>query len=158
MVRTKRPAMHIAEITSRQGNKSYRTTLVRSSYRDPNGKVQKKTLANLSKLPPSVIALVRAGLDGRQLTDVNDAFDLVEVRQHGAVEAVTGAFRQLGFDALISSQASSSRNLVLAMIAARIIRPHTKFATCRWWRDTTLMERYELDDVKVDDLYAAMDL
>ena len=43
------------------------------------------------------------------------------------------------------------------MIAARIISPHSKLATCRWWYDTTLVEQFKVDNSSVDELYAAMD-
>jgi transposase len=47
--------------------------------------------------------------------------------------------------------------LVLAMLSARIIAPHTKLATTRWWHTTTLAEEFGVVDADEDDLYAAMD-
>src|SRR3974390_463417 len=38
--------------------------LLRESYRDENGRAQKRTLANLSKLPPDVIDGLKALLKG----------------------------------------------------------------------------------------------
>ena len=58
---------------------------------------------------------------------------------------------------LIGSEPCRERDLVCAMIAARIIRPHSKLATTRWWKDTTLGEMFGVDDAEVDELYAAMD-
>ena len=49
------------------------------------------------------------------------------------------------------------RELVLAMVAARIVAPHTKLATTRWWHTTTLAEDFGVADADEDDLYAAMD-
>ena len=43
------------------------------------------------------------------------------------------------------------------MVAARIIAPHTKLATTRWWHTTTLAEEFDVTDADEDDLYAAMD-
>ena len=44
-----------------------------------------------------------------------------------------------------------------AMVAARIVAPHTKLATTRWWHTTTLAEEFGVADADEDDLYAAMD-
>jgi transposase len=43
------------------------------------------------------------------------------------------------------------------MVASRIIAPHTKLATTRWWHTTTLAEDFGVADADEDDLYAAMD-
>ena len=43
------------------------------------------------------------------------------------------------------------------MVAARIVAPHTKLATTRWWHTTTLAEDFGVADADEDDLYAAMD-
>jgi transposase len=43
------------------------------------------------------------------------------------------------------------------MIAARIIAPHTKLATTRWWHTTTLAADFGVADATEDELYAAMD-
>ena len=151
------PPMHLSIVHSKRGGKSYRTVLVRSSYRDKNGKSQKKTHANLTHLPPHWIELIRGLSKGQQYVDVNDAFDIVGVRKHGAVEAVLRAFQQLGLTSLIASQPQRNRDLVCALIGARIIRPHTKLATCRWWHDTTLPQHFGVEDAGVDELYGAMD-
>jgi len=43
------------------------------------------------------------------------------------------------------------------MLAARILAPHTKLATTRWWHSTTLAEGFAVADANEDELYAAMD-
>ena len=53
--------------------------------------------------------------------------------------------------------ASRERELVCAMVAARVLAPHTKLATTRWWHTTTLAEEFGVGDANEDDLYAAMD-
>ena len=150
-------SMHVSKINSKRGDKTYSSILLRSSYRDKNGKSQKKTLANLSHLPNAQLELIKGSLAGKQYVDVNDAFDIIEVKKHGAVEVVLEAFKQLGLASVISSQPSRNRDLVLAMVAARIIRPHTKLATCRWWQDTTLEQHFDIAGADVDELYFAMD-
>ena len=147
--------MHVSVIKSVQNGKVYYSKLLRSSFRDQHGKVQKKTLANLSHLPDSAIDLLKAHLAGRSLVDPSDAFDVLRSPSHGPVLAVLEAFRRLGFVQLISSRPSPQRDLVCALIAARIIRPHAKLATSRWWHSTTLPDYFDLADA--EDLYAAMD-
>ena len=43
------------------------------------------------------------------------------------------------------------------MIAARILEPHPKFSTIRFWQTTTLPEELDVQKADDDDLYAAMD-
>jgi transposase len=63
----------------------------------------------------------------------------------------------LGLASLVASKACRERELVLAMVASRIVAPHTKLATTRWWHTTTLAEDFGVADASEDDLYAAMD-
>ena len=65
--------------------------------------------------------------------------------------------RKLGVPALIASKPSRERELVLAMIAERLIRPCSKLATTRLWHTTTLAEELGVQDAQVDELYTALD-
>ena len=149
--------MHISTTTSTYKGRTYHCHLLRETYVDDQGRRQKKTLTNLSHLDPQGIAVLKAHLAGKTLMDAEGAFEIVDSRLHGPVMAVCKAFEQLGMADLISATDSAQRNLVCAMIAARIIRPHTKLATVRWWRTTTLAESFAVGDATADDLYAAMD-
>ena len=40
---------------------------------------------------------------------------------------------RLGLAGVLASKPCRERDLVLAMVASRIIAPHTKLATTRWW-------------------------
>ena len=150
-------SMHIAVIKSVQNGKTYHSKLLRSSFRDDHGKVQKKTLANLSHLRDQAIDLLRAHLAGRSLVDPADTFHILRSRAHGSVQAVLQAFRQLGFVQLVASQPSPQRDLICALVAARILQPHSKLATARWWHSTTLPDHFDLRQAAAEDLYAAMD-
>jgi transposase len=72
------------------------------------------------------------------------------------VQAVALTLQRLGLAGLLAKPCRE-RNLVLAMLSARIIAPHTKLATTRWWHTTTLAEEFGVVDADEDDLYAAMD-
>lgn len=145
--------MHIHVVPNRG---SAPTILLRESFRNGN-KVCKRTLANLSSLSLEQVEAMRAILRGETLRPVSACFEVVASRAHGHVQAVTAAMQRLGFAALIASKPCRERDLVLAMIAARILAPHTKLATTRWWNTTTLAETFDVTDANEDDLYAAMD-
>ena len=105
--------------------------LLRESYRD-NGKVRKRTLANLSKWPPALVESFRTLLKGgTAVSRLDDAFDLVRSLPHGHVAAVLGTLRKLGLDRLLDPAPSKKRDRVLAMIVARILNPGSKLATHR---------------------------
>ena len=146
--------MYIATIPNRN---SPPAILLRESYRE-KGKVKSRTLANLSSLPPQSIEILRRSLKGENLVST-DAFEIVEDGSpaHGHVDAVITAMRRLDFSRLICSRRSRQRDLVVAMVAARILEPKSKLATTLWWADTTLPEILDVSDADEDDLYDAMD-
>ena len=88
---------------------------------------------------------------------VASAFEVLGSRSHGPVQAVSLAMQRLGFAALIASKPSRERDLICALVAARIIAPQTKLATTRWWHTSTLAEHFRVVDATEDVLYAAMD-
>src|SRR3990172_3665215 len=145
--------MHIDVVPNRNSKPAY---LLRESYRE-KGKVKKRTLANLSSLPIEQIERIRQVLRGEQLAPVETLFKSVGSARHGHVQAVLSAMKRLGFDALLSSRPCRERDLAFAMVAARIIAPHSKLATTRWWHVTTLPEILGVSDATEDDLYEAMD-
>ena len=145
--------MHIDGVPNRTSRPTY---LLRESYREGE-KVRKRTLANLSALSDEQIDAIRAVLSGRIVRPVEQLWQTTRSRSHGAVQAVRVAMQRLGFESLIGSRASPERDAVCAMVAARILAPHTKLATTRWWHTTTLAEEYGVVETDEADLYAAMD-
>jgi transposase len=145
--------MHIQIVPNRN---STPTVLLRESYREGK-KVGKRTLANLTSLSPAQIAGMRAALSGQELCPISEAFEITTSRAHGHVDAVAATMKKLGFDALISAKPCRERDLVAAMVAARILAPNTKLATTRWWETTTLAETFNVSGATEDDLYEAMD-
>jgi hypothetical protein len=145
--------MYIATIPNRD---SPPAILLREGYRE-GGKVKTRTLANLSKLPPEALAVLRQVLKGDKLVKAGDAFEAIASPHHGHVQAVWVAMQRLGFANLIASRPSWQRDLVVAMVAARILEPDSKLATTRWWHTTTLPAMLGVADADEDDLYAAMD-
>jgi len=146
-------AMHIDGVPNRTSRPTY---LLRESYREGK-KVRKRTLANLSALSDEQIETIRAVLAGQSMRPVEQLWQIIRSRPHGAVQAVRVAMQKLGFEALIASRSGPERDAVCAMVAARILSPHTKLATTRWWHATTLPEEFGVAGMDENDLYAAMD-
>ena len=153
---TRTGTAHVVTTTRKYKDQLYRTHLLRRSYRE-DGKVKNETLGNLSHLPDSLIDIIRRSLQGETFVALSAAFDAVRSPAHGHVHAVASAMQRLGFAGLVGSKPSRERDLVLAMVASRILAPHTKLATTRWWHTTTLAEDFGVADANEDDLYAAMD-
>ena len=134
--------------------------LLREGWRE-NGKVKKRTLANLSKWPPAKIDTLRRLLKNEPLVGRDEAFDIVRSHPHGHVAAVLGTLQRLRLDRRIAAQRSPERDRAVAMIVARVLQPGSKLATARGLAEATardsLADALELGAVDEDDLYAAMD-
>ena len=131
--------------------------LLRESVRDGK-RVRKRTVANLSSLPTDQIEMIRRVLKGEKLGPVEAGLECILSQHHGHVEAVRTAMRQLGFDKLIDANPSRTRNLVVAMVAGRIIAPEaSKLGMTQAWADTTLADDLGVADANEDELYEAMD-
>ena len=147
---------HVVTTIRKYKDRVYRTHLLRRSYRE-GGSVKNETLGNLSHLPDDLVEIVRRALQGETFVPLGQAFEVLRSPAHGHAQAVTTAMQRLGFASLIASKPCRERDLVLTMVAARILAPHTKLATTRWWHTTTLAEDFDVADANEDHLYAAMD-
>lgn len=148
--------MHIVTTRRDYKGKIYESHLLQHSYRE-DGKVKHETLANLSHLPLHIIQTVRAQLRGATLVPADDIFTITSSVPHGHVQAVLATFKRLDLDKLLSSTSCRERDLVLAMVAARILCPDSKLATTRTWHASTLAAELGVADATETDLYAAMD-
>lgn len=153
-------AVHVVRVKSSHVNKqgqrrNYLTSYLRRSWREGR-QVHKETIANLSALPDHVIESIIAGLRGEQLVPAQAQATIVRSLPHGHVAAVTAQAQKLGLPALLGP-ASPARDLVMALIIARVCRPGSKLATTRWWQDTTLAADYGVAQAGTDEVYQAMD-
>ena len=147
---------HVVTTTRKYKDRVYRTHLLRRSYRE-GGSVKNETLGNLSHLPDALVEVIRRSLRGETFVPAAQTFEIVRSRAHGHIAAVATAMQRLGFASLVASKPCRERDLVLAMVASRIVAPQTKLATTRWWHTTTLAEDFAVTDAGEDELYAAMD-
>ena len=133
----------------------YVSHLLRRSYRE-GGKIRHETLGNISALPAEAIEVLRASLAGKTLVVAGEGFEIVRSTPHGHVAAVWAQARSLGLADLVGPP-SPERDLVMALVVARVCRPASKLATTRWWKTTTLGPDLGVGDASTDDVYAAMD-
>ena len=108
----------------------YHSHLLRRSHRE-GGKARNETLGNLSHLPEPLIAMIRRSLQGETFVPLAVAFTVLRSQPHGHVEVAQRMMERLGIATLIASKPCRERDIVLALIAARIVDPQTKLATTR---------------------------
>ena len=133
----------------------YESVLVRRTYRD-GGKVRHETLANLSALPAEAVSAIEGALKGERLVPAGQAVTITASAPHGHVAAVHAAAVKLGLPALLGP-AGRQRDLALALIISRVVRPGSKLSTLTWWSDTALGADLGVAGASTDDIYAAMD-
>src|SRR6204780_1350903 len=114
--------------------------------------------------PSQQIAALRSALAGSAVvpaTPLPDAFRISRSLPHGHVAAVLGCLRNLELDSILDPAPGRQRDLVIAMIVARIIEPASKLATARGLHCATLHhslgEILHLDSADETELYQAMD-
>ena len=124
-------------------------------------KIIKRTLANLSDWPPAQVDLLRRVLKGESLISPAEALQIERSLPHGHVAATLGTLRRLGLASDLARSASPERDLVCALIVARILTPASKLATARGLHEQTacssLGALLGLESVDEDHLYEAMD-
>jgi hypothetical protein len=148
--------MHVATIRRRHGDRVYESHLIRRSVRDGR-RVRHETIANVSKLPPAALEALRRALAGQTLVAADEAFEVERSLPHGHVAAVLAAVRRLELARLVDRAPSRERQLVLAMIAQRLLEPGSKLACARGLGRSTLAEELDVAGADEDELYAALD-
>lgn len=134
--------------------------LLRESSRE-DGRIRKRTLANLSALPPEAIEVLRRVLRGEKLVAAEESVQVERSTAYGHVAAVLGTIRRLKLDQVLGTKRSPERDRVLAMVVARLLAPDSKLATARGLGEDSafaaLSDALGLKDVTSDSLYRALD-
>jgi transposase len=141
--------------------------LLRESYRDEHGRSQKRTLANLSKLPRDVIDALKALLRGGTVIGTEPGeLEIERALPHGHVAAALGTIRKIALDRLILSttkDAASRRHcdLIVAMIVDRLVEARSKLGFVRAVDDETAASSLgavlRLGKVQEREAYEALD-
>jgi transposase len=139
--------------------------LLRETWRE-NGKICKRTVANISDWPMDKVEALRAVLRSEGGLDVvpkgEAPMEVVRSLPYGHVAVVLGAMRRLGMEEVVGMDGPVGKR-VQAMIAARILDPQSKLATAQslgeesGWLQTLGQDLGLEDAVDEDALYAAMD-
>ena len=148
--------MRVDRIRRTVKGKTFESVLLRQSYRQ-DGKVKHRTLAHMTHWPAELVGVIERTVRGEILLPAGEAFTIERSWPHGHVAAVLGTARQMGLERLLDPTPSRQRDLVLAMIVARVLQPASKLATTRLWNSTSLARTLGVEDATEDDLYAAMD-
>ena len=131
--------MFIEEIKSKQGSKTYKTILVRESYRE-KGKVKHRTVANLSKLPEEYIRQLKMQMKGE-----SGEFNLVDLKngssyEYGGSFTLKALAKEIGLEQALFSQKKQWREDVIAMITGRILFQGSKLSLVNTFKDSALWE------------------
>lgn len=135
---------------------------LRESYREGD-KVKSRTLANLSAWPREKVETLRAALRGDKLVPAGEGgFEIRRSLPHGHVLAALATARRIGLDGPLPRRAlQRRRDLVLALIVARLLDLAAKLATARMLDPATashsLGETLGLGAAPVREIHAALD-
>lgn len=131
--------MYVEEIKKLQGDKIYKTILVRESYRD-NGKVKHRTVANISKLPGEYIRNLKNQMKGEcgdfNLSDLKNG----RAYEYGASFALKALAKQIGLEQALSTRKTEWREDAIAMITGRILYQGSKLSLVNTFKDSALWE------------------
>ena len=144
-----------AHVDKQGRRREYVSAYLRRTYRE-GGAVRNETVANLSMLPAEAVDAIEATLKGARLLPVGGAVTITRSLPHGHVAAVAAMAHQLGLPALLGP-ACRARDIAVALIVSRVLRPGSKLSTLAWWGDTTLGVDLGVAGACTDEIYAAMD-
>jgi hypothetical protein len=130
--------------------------LLREAHRQGK-KIIKRTLANLSEWPEEKVDALRRVLRGDVVVAPDSVFAIQRSLPHGHVQLVLATIRHLGIERVLGSVRSRERDLVVALIAERLLHPGSKLATTRSWETSSLASEMGVEGVDVDEVYAALD-
>lgn len=151
--------VHVATTKRTYNGKVYVSHLLRRSYRDGQ-RVRHETLGNLSHLPGDLIDIIRRRLSHGAPLD-GGGWEIVRSLPHGHVVAVLDTLRAIGLETMLASRACRQRDLIVAMIVARIVQPASKLATARGLKEETasssLASELHLGSIEDQELYEALD-
>lgn len=153
--------MHIVEVRKTRNGVTYISVYIRRTFRE-DGKAKHEMLGNLSDLPRDLMELMRQRLaQSEPLSGLGEKMTIHRCLPRGNVDAVLAILRSIGMEQMLASRPLWQRNLVVAMLADRVISPGSKLNCSRGMNDETaqnkLVDELRPGDVDVHELYRAMD-
>ena len=144
-------------VLNRKG-RTYRRVLLRESYRE-NGRVKKRTIANLSACSEQEIKAIQLGLQHKdQLTEVGTIDASVSLRQGPSVGAVWLVYQvacRLGITTALGR--SREGKLALWQVIARVIDQGSRLSAVRFAANHAACEILDLEAFHEEHLYANLD-
>jgi transposase len=153
-----RTAMYIDISTITKNGRTYKRVLLRESYRE-NGKVKKRTIANLSACSDQEIAAMKLALEQKEdLTQLGSMRDDLKLSQGDSVGAVWLVYKmacRLG----IASALGDSRDgkLALWQVIARVIDQGSRLSAVRFAAHRGACDILDCDAFHEEHLYANLD-
>lgn len=126
--------------------------LLRESFRE-DGKVKKRTIANLSKLPINVVDAIKAALAGAATTTELQSPECGPV--YGSLIALNKIANDLHLDKILGS--SRPAQLTKLLVLARIAHQGSRLSTVRWAKDHAVEEILGLGAFDEEDLYQSLE-
>ena len=126
--------MHVVEnkSPSKKGKKIYRSVLLRESYRE-DGKVKKRTIANLSNCKPEEIAAIRLALkhkdDLSEVGSLKESVELQEGQSVGAIWAVYQIAKRIGIERALGTDFAGK--LAMWQVIARVMEQGSRLSAVR---------------------------
>lgn len=143
--------MYVDIVPNRQ---SPAAVLLRESFRE-DGKVKKRTIANLSKLPSNVVDAIKAALAGSAAATTTE-FQAPECGPvYGSLFALNKIANDLHLDRILGS--SRFAQLTKLLVLARIAHQGSRLSTVRWARDHAVEEILGIGTFDEEDLYQALE-
>ena len=164
--------MFIKRNTSARGGKRYTSVLLVQGERVPVKRgpgrpradaprrttVVHRTLANLSDLPPGLIAVIEAYLRAERAGEplrVDAGAEPVVGRAYGPLAALLALARELGLERVLGT--SRVAKLALFLVLARVLHRGSRLSAVRWAETQAVREVLGLERFSEEDLYAALD-
>ncbi|HHO58006.1 MAG TPA: IS1634 family transposase [Oceanithermus profundus] len=165
--------MFIKRSKSRRGDKVYQSVLLVQGERVPvprgpgrprkgekrKTKVVHRTLANLSKLPEPLVAMIERFCKAERAGEPLDAFvsqdEPVIGPAYGPLAALLMLARQLGIDKALGG--GRQARLAMFLVLARVAHRGSRLSSVRWAATQAVSEVLGLGDFDEDDLYEALD-
>ena len=97
--------------------------LLRQAWRE-GPRIRRRTIANLSKMPPVMVDAIRALLKGGVvLASLDEAVSIKRALPHGHVAAMLGTLGALGMARILDRKGGRMRDLATGAIVARLLDP-----------------------------------
>lgn len=154
-------SVYVATVRRHHKGKTYVSHLLRHTYRE-DGRVKQLTLGTLTDLPDDLIELIRRRLNSKEPLKTGDSdFEIIRSLPHGHVAAVIGTMRKIGLDKMVCSTSCREAQIILALLALRIISPGSKLAHLNALRaetaQNTLAGELKLGGLETAEVYTALD-